>query len=285
MAGRNHQRHADDTADLRPRRRLTPTDVRLIEERIAARSREIQTLLLDNQRLAASHVALKQDVVAAQQDLHRLSATASSVKAERDAHVREVYERSVKLEAEARSADGRSAELDRVRAEIKDLRAEREQLSEKLKEIQDDLARSHPEQQEFSDLKTDIEALHREIRKGRAAVEYERKMQSTNSELSEVMEKHLISMAREAEKLRSELANAEKRAMAAIAGAGTAANPGPGYAIHQSFLEPGFGGNSLSDHHAVHQVNTPLLCKPLAEGLNYVYGGPHIPYGQYDLQR
>lgn len=60
----------------------------------------------------------------------------------------------------------------------------------------------------------------------RAAVEYERKMHSTNFELSDVMEKHLISMAREAEKLRYELANADKRAMAAVLGGGAAANPG-----------------------------------------------------------
>lgn len=73
----------------------------------------------------------------------------------------------------------------------------------------------------------------------RSAVEYERKMQSTNFELGEVMEKHLISMAREAEKLRTELANAEKRAMAAIVGAGTAANLGNSYEIVLLFLPLG----------------------------------------------
>ncbi|XP_042000441.1 protein FLX-like 1 isoform X2 [Salvia splendens] len=250
MAGRNHHRHVDEiTTDLRPHRRLTPTDIRLIEDRIAARSREIQSLLPDNHRLAASRVALKQDVAAARQDLHRLSATSSAVQAERDAHVREVYERSLEMEA-----GPRSAELNRVRAEIKDLRAERDQLSEKLKELQDDLARFHPAQQEFSELEADIEALHRDVGKGRAAVEYERNMQSTHCELSEVMEKHLISMARESENLRSELANAERRAMAAIVGAGAAANSGPGYTILQSSLKSGICENSLADHHAVPQV-------------------------------
>lgn len=65
----------------------------------------------------------------------------------------------------------------------------------------------------------------------RAAVEYESKMHSTNFEVSEVMEKHLISMAREAENLRSELANADKRAMAAVLGAGAAAIPGNSHRI------------------------------------------------------
>lgn len=53
----------------------------------------------------------------------------------------------------------------------------------------------------------------------RSAIEYERKMCSDNFELSQAMEKHMTYLAHEAEKLRFELANAEKRAMAA-------ANPG-----------------------------------------------------------
>ncbi|KAI3450288.1 hypothetical protein Pfo_006953 [Paulownia fortunei] len=290
MAGRNHipitglmlrpNHHTiDDPLILHPNRRITPTEVLLIEDRIAAQSREIQTLLLDNQRLAATHVALKQDVVAAQQDLRRVSATASSVKAERDAQVREVYERSLKLEADALSIDGLSAELDRVRADIKELRAERKVLSEKLKDVDGDIARADSELQQMPDLKAEIEAMQREIQRGRAAIEYERKMRSNNFELSETMEKHMISMAREVEKLRSELANAEKRAMAAATAAVSAANPGPGYAIHQRNLEPGYSGNSLSDPHAVHQGTFDA---------SSTYGlgpGPPGPLGPYDIQR
>ncbi|KAK6163810.1 hypothetical protein DH2020_000674 [Rehmannia glutinosa] len=294
MAGRNHLpvtplKLRPNQHDPPPFRRLTPTEVHLIEDRIAVQSREIQTLLLDNQRLAATHVALKQDVAAAQQDLRRVSATASSVKADRDTQVREVHERSLKLEAEARSIDGLSTELDRIRADIKVLRAERKGLSEKLKDIDDDTAMAHSELQQMPVLKAEIDAMQREIQRGRVAIEYERKMHSTNFELSDVMEKHLISMAREAEKLRSELANAEKRAMAAAAAAVSAANPairarsaitcvlsGPGYAIHQRNLEPGYAGLSISDPHAVHQVTFDASSN---------YGLVAGPPGLYDIQR
>lgn len=51
--------------------------------------------------------------------------------------------------------------------------------------------------------------------KGRAAVEYEKKMQKLNHEQSQVMEKNMMSMSCEIEKLRAELANAENRARAA----------------------------------------------------------------------
>lgn len=48
----------------------------------------------------------------------------------------------------------------------------------------------------------------------RAAIEYEKKTHASNLEQSQVMEKHMIAMAREIEKLKAELDNAEKRARA-----------------------------------------------------------------------
>lgn len=51
----------------------------------------------------------------------------------------------------------------------------------------------------------------------RAAVEYEKKMQAQNLEQSQIMEKHVVSMAHEIEKLQAELADAENRARAAAA--------------------------------------------------------------------
>lgn len=51
----------------------------------------------------------------------------------------------------------------------------------------------------------------------RAAIEYEKKGYAENYEHGQVMEKKLISMARELEKLRAEIANTEKRARAAAA--------------------------------------------------------------------
>lgn len=56
----------------------------------------------------------------------------------------------------------------------------------------------------------------------RAAIEYEKKAHVENLEQSQAMEKNMISMAREVEKLRAELANAEKRARAAAAASATA---------------------------------------------------------------
>lgn len=53
----------------------------------------------------------------------------------------------------------------------------------------------------------------------RAAIDYEKKMHTSNLEYSQAMEKHKITLASEIEKLHAELANAEKRARAAAAAA------------------------------------------------------------------
>ena len=51
----------------------------------------------------------------------------------------------------------------------------------------------------------------------RAAIEYEKKGYADNYEHGQALENKLVSMARELEKLRAEMANAEKRARAAAA--------------------------------------------------------------------
>ncbi|XP_022864217.1 protein FLC EXPRESSOR-like isoform X1 [Olea europaea var. sylvestris] len=252
MAGRNYI--APRGLNLRPSQhsslhRLPPPDtpVHLLEERVIAQSRDIELLLSDNQRLANAHVALKQDLAAAEQDIHRLTATAASVKAERDAQVREVYERSLKLEAEARSVNGLVAEVDQVRANIEELRAERKELAQKLKDVDVDLAKTQLELQQMAAVKAEIEVMLKEIQRGRSAIEYERKMHSNNLELSEAMEKHMKSMAQEIDKLRPELANAEKKAMAAAAAAQAQAQGYPN-------LETGYGGNFGPGPYVTHQV-------------------------------
>lgn len=53
----------------------------------------------------------------------------------------------------------------------------------------------------------------------RAAIDYEKKMHTSNLEYSQAMEKHKITVTSEIEKLHAELANAEKRARAAAAAA------------------------------------------------------------------
>ncbi|PQQ06568.1 protein FLC EXPRESSOR isoform X2 [Prunus yedoensis var. nudiflora] len=151
------------------------TNTTALEDRIGLQHREIQSLLVDNQRLAATHVALKQDLAAAQHDLRRLSVVAGQAKAERDAEVREVYERSLKLDGEVRTIDSMGAELARTRADIQELGSVRQELVAELQSIEGEVAKTRSESKRVVDIKADIETFQQEIKKGRVAIENETK--------------------------------------------------------------------------------------------------------------
>ncbi|XP_076918827.1 protein FLC EXPRESSOR-like [Bidens hawaiensis] len=181
----------------------------------------IQTLIVDNQRLAATHVALKQELSVALQDLRHFSAAAGKIKADRAAEVRGVFEKAVKLEQEVGLLDELRVDLVQVRGDVQKLGSENKELTEKLNGVNAELAEERSNLHQLSMIKGEIEAMRKEIQKGRAAVEYEKKVNAANMEQGQAMEKSRVSMVREIEKLKADLANATKKAMAAAAAAAT----------------------------------------------------------------
>ncbi|XP_020700984.1 protein FLC EXPRESSOR isoform X2 [Dendrobium catenatum] len=227
----------DETSLLRrlPLPHAPPPSIIALEDRLAAQYREIQVLLSDNQHLAATHVALKQELDASRNELRVASAASARAQVERDAEVREVLERSLKADAEARV--------------VEEMRAE---LTQGLKV---ELSRTREELGQASAMRDEIEAMNREIQRGRAAVEYEKKARAENLGQSQEMQKNMVSMAREVEKLRVELDNAEKRARAsAAAAAAVAANPSLGYTDAYRNTGMVYGGNAYTAAYNLHQV-------------------------------
>ncbi|KAK7321380.1 hypothetical protein VNO77_31976 [Canavalia gladiata] len=276
MAGRKHLPSSLTRLD-EPRlaHSSSSSAVRALEDRIDARHREIQSLLVDNQHLAAIHVALKQDLAVTQEELRRLSAAAADVKVERDAEVCGIYEKSLKVDAEVRAMAAMSSELDRVRADVQELAATRKELGSQLQSIESDLARARAESQVVPGIKADIEAMRHEIQRGRNAIEFEKKTHTSNLEHRRAMDNNMIIMAREVEKLRAELANTEKRARAVMA---AAANPNPGCLANYDNPEMGYGGIAYpSDSYSMHQMQAGVDAHP-----QYVSGA--TLHRLYDLQ-
>lgn len=280
MAGRKHHHHHHNLHSSLSRRdepRLShssSSSTTALEDRITTRHREIQTLLHDNQRFATTHLALKQDLTATQQELRQLSAAAADVKAERDAEVRRIYEKSLKMDAEVRAVAAMKSDLDQVRADVRELAEVRKELVEHLQSVQSELALAREDLKPLPIIKGDIEALRHEIQRGRSAIEFEKKTHANNLEHNRVMDTNMIIMTREVEKLRAELANAEKRARAAMV---AAAIPSPGY--HANNPEMGFGGITYpQDSYSMHQIQGGVEVHP-----QYGYGATlHHPY---DLQQ
>ncbi|KAJ6812505.1 putative protein FLX-like 1 [Iris pallida] len=247
--------------------------VAALEDRLAAQHREIQNLLVDNQRLAATHAALKQELTSSRHSLHLTADSAARTKANRDAQVREVYERCMKMEDEVRAADAMRLELVQVRSDVVKLGQVREELLERLKELKGELARVREEMGRSEEIKAEIEMMRKELERGRLAVEYEKKAHADNLEQSQAMEKNMLSLAREVEKLRAELANAEKRARAAAA---AAANPGHGYADTYGNSEMAYGGNTYTDAYSLHKVGVNSGSQ---------YGFTASSHSSYDIQQ
>ncbi|KAH8498700.1 hypothetical protein H0E87_017577 [Populus deltoides] len=93
-------------------------------------------------------------------------------------------------------------------------------------------------------------ATHVALKQEVSAIEYEKKTRAFNLEQEKVLEKNRILLVREIEKLRTELANAEKRARAAAA----AGNPSPGYGRNYGSAEVRYGGSSYPDPNGLQQV-------------------------------
>ncbi|KAL4294027.1 hypothetical protein AHAS_Ahas18G0187000 [Arachis hypogaea] len=244
----------------------------IIEERLAAQHQDIQGLLGDNQRLAATHVALKQELEAAQHELQRMAHYRESLRADTDARMRELYDKSVHLEADLRGAEAMRVELLQVHTDIKELTAVRQELTGQVQAMTQDLARMNADLKRMPALKADVEAMKQELQCARwAAIEYEKKGFAENYEHGQVMEKKLISMAREMEKLRAEIANAEKRQRAA-------ANPGPGYNANYGNAEAGYAGNPYP---AIYGMN------PVQPGMENFpqYGSGPAAWVAYEMQR
>ncbi|KAJ6345615.1 hypothetical protein OIU78_008302 [Salix suchowensis] len=259
MAGRNHLQLREtplSRAAALPRSTTDPRHLHtrphhhLLEDRISIQHREIQSLLLDNQRIADSHGALKQEVSLSQQDLRHLSTLAADIKAERDNQIREVYQKSLELDAELRSIDAISAELVQVRTDVHKLTVQRQDMTAQLKEMNSEIVKAKMETHQVGAIKEEIETVQQEIQRGRSAIEYEKKTRAFNLEQEKVLEKNRILLVREIMKLRTELANAEKRARAAAA----AGNPSPGYGRNYGRDEVGFGGSSYPDPNNPQQV-------------------------------
>ncbi|CAI5458081.1 unnamed protein product [Closterium sp. Yama58-4] len=200
-----------------------------LEVKLAAQQGDIQQLLMENQRLAATHVALRQELAAAQGEIQRLK----SAVGEKDQVVRGLMDTKAKLEADLRGADTLRQELQAARQELQGTRGEIQALTQQQQQQQlqqqgaqlqqqqakiqqqaaqigqmnQDLNRMHADVQLLPKLRQEIDGLTQELALARQAVEYEKKANMDLVEQRAAMEKNLIASARDVERLKAQIAN------------------------------------------------------------------------------
>ena len=148
-----------------------PTDVLpLVELKLEAQHVEIQRLLTENQRLATTHVALRQELAATQQETQRVQQAFTALTAvlnEKEQQVRALTEKTVKLEADLHATEPLKVELENAKAGAHKLLALRQELSSQITQLTQELHRAQADVQHLPTIKAEMEALRQEIQRAR----------------------------------------------------------------------------------------------------------------------
>jgi chromosome segregation ATPase len=173
-----------------------PSPPMMIEQKLAIQHAEIQRLLGENQRLAVTHIALRQELTAAQQEImhshqsrafgdtekeqrftitqvalrqelaeakqeiNRLQEAMGSVQIEKDQHIRMNLERMAKMEAELKAAEA-------LKANFEQLRYERDELAARADHLTAEMKRLPMKEQEIATLKGEVDDLRQRHQQAR----------------------------------------------------------------------------------------------------------------------
>lgn len=222
-------RHGPFPPGQRPTDRLPPPD--LLENKIASQAAEIEQLAGDNHRLAATHVALRQDLVFVKQEAKRLEAHIRSIQTESDIQIRVLLDKTAKLESEIRAGENVKKDLKQAHMEAQSLVKAREELTAQIQQASQELQKVRADVKCQPDLRAELDDLKHEYKRLRATFEYEKGLNIEKVEQLQAMEQNLIGMAREVEKLHAEVLNSEKRAHVPNAYGGGLVTPDSSYPL------------------------------------------------------
>eukprot|EP00262_Sarcandra_glabra_P001351 TRINITY_DN1141_c0_g1_i2.p1 TRINITY_DN1141_c0_g1~~TRINITY_DN1141_c0_g1_i2.p1 ORF type:complete len:272 (-),score=74.31 TRINITY_DN1141_c0_g1_i2:327-1142(-) len=216
-----------------------PPHPALLEEELEIQSVEIRRLLGDNRRLAEDRLALQRELGAAKEELHRMNIAITDIRADKEAHSRELIEKGLKLEADLRATEPMRNEAIQLRAEVQKLNTVRQELSGKIQSLTQELGRAQADNQQIPHLRSEIDGLRQELMRARTAFEYEKKANAELMEQRQAMEKNLVSMAREVEKLRADLTGGAYGMKLSSPEGGFPSSYGDGYGLHPGIADKG----------------------------------------------
>nr|XP_043636805.1 protein FLX-like 3 isoform X2 [Erigeron canadensis] len=221
MAGRNRYPHEayDSHRGYPPERppsripmgRPMPPHPIMLEEELEMQHHEIRRLLGENRRLVDDRVVLQRELGAAREEVRRMNIAIDDIRADNEMRSRQLIDDGMKLEADLRATEPLKKEVIQLRDEVKRLSSIRHDLSGQVKTLTKDIEKLQAENKQLPALRAELEGLHKELMHARSAIDYEKKGAFELMDQKEAMEKNLVSMAREVENLRAELANTDSR--------------------------------------------------------------------------
>uniref|UniRef100_A0A803MU00 Protein FLX-like 3 n=1 Tax=Chenopodium quinoa TaxID=63459 RepID=A0A803MU00_CHEQI len=195
-----------------------------LEEELDIQHRENQRIAAENRHLLDENVNLERDLHAAKDEIHRLDELINKLRADHDLKFR---------------AEPLRDEVMRLRAEAQKLNVLRQDLTGQIHGLTQEIARIRSENKQLSALRSDVDGIRNELAEARKALEYEKKSNAEQVQQKDSMEKNLMSLAREIEKLRAELLSVDRR--------GHALGGGTSYAMYNGFPDTRFGGGPSAD--------------------------------------
>ncbi|KAL5994721.1 hypothetical protein ACLOJK_024774 [Asimina triloba] len=225
-----------------------PPHPALLEEELEIQHAEIRRIVADNRRLAEDRLGLQRELGMAKEELHRMRIVIAEIRAEKEAHSRELIEKGLKLEADLRATEPLRNEVIQLRAEAQKLTAIRQELAGQVQNLSQELSRLQADNQQIPLLRSELDGIRQELGRARAAIEFEKKANVELVEQRQAMEKNLVSMAREIERLRVDFANVENRPWGASGAFGMklgspegafATSYGDGYGLHPGATDKG----------------------------------------------
>ncbi|KZV27158.1 hypothetical protein F511_21665 [Dorcoceras hygrometricum] len=184
----------------------------LLEEELEIQHVELRRLLGENRRLFEDRIALERELTAAKEEVRRMNLAVADIHAEQDLQSRELMERSMKLEADLRATEPLKSEVAQLRAETQRLNTIKQDLSGQVHSLSQEVVKLQADNRHTPVLRSEIDGLHQELLRARNAIDYEKNANIELREQRQAMEKNMVKMARDIEKLRSELANYGARA-------------------------------------------------------------------------
>lgn len=187
------------------------------DSKLVGRSAEIERLASDKQKLSASHIALRQELATTLQDIQKLRAHIGSIQTECDLQIRILLEKMAKMEVRIRAGENVKKDLQRAHAEARALVATRQELINQVEQATQELKKARADMEKLPEMNAELDRLTQEHQKLRLTFEHEKSLNNEKAAQMELMEKDLVGMAKEVERLRAEIQNSEKRANAPMA--------------------------------------------------------------------
>ncbi|KAJ4909865.1 Protein FLX-like 2 [Raphanus sativus] len=262
----------------------------LMEHKLASQHGEMQRLAIENQRLAATHGNLRQELAASQHELQMLHSQIGSMKSDGEQRMSGLADRVAKMESELRKSEALKMELQEARGEARSLVVAREELMSKVHHLTQEIQRSRSDVQQVPALMSELDGLRQEYQQCRATYDYEKKFYNDHIESLQAMEKNYMSMAMEVQKLQAQLMNTANSDRSAGVPYNTAENDpsqsGVGYYgdAYQGYIPPPPAvGTATAPNSVVGTAQYPYQGGYFPSGPGYYFPrGPPPPPGSYN---